>query len=74
MRTKPRTVAKAAEPGAGQEAQYCVLCDNYMLFERVDTDDLPADDDAADWICVSCGSAVFVDPPTQPTKATKATA
>jgi hypothetical protein len=41
-----------------------MLCETVMLFERVD----PGDDRAsasAEWVCVTCGSAVFVDPPVQ---------
>lgn len=65
MRTE--RLVPTVEPGAGQDAQYCVLCETHMLFERVDSDDLPATE-VAEWICISCGSAVFVDPPVQRTE------
>lgn len=42
---------------ADEDFRYCVLCESQMLFELVDADD--------QWICVRCGSAVFVDPPVQ---------
>ena len=55
-----------AREGA-DDLRYCVLCDSYMLFELVDTDDRPAD---GQWICIRCGSAVFVDPPAQASRRT----
>jgi hypothetical protein len=49
---------------AGEDTRYCMLCDTYMTFEQVD--EHPYDEEpAGEWICVSCGSAVYVDPPIQ---------
>lgn len=45
----------------GEDARYCALCECVMLFEEVDADD----DEPGEWVCVTCGSAVFVDPPVQ---------
>ncbi|WBQ03916.1 hypothetical protein [Kribbella sp. CA-293567] len=45
---------------------YCVLCDDLVPFELVQTGDRPADDLADERICVSCGSAVLIGPPAQP--------
>ncbi|HEY3001348.1 MAG TPA: hypothetical protein VGJ44_03270 [Kribbellaceae bacterium] len=49
----------------GEDTRYCVLCQTVMLFERVDAADLLDDAAGAEWVCVTCGSAVFVDPPVQ---------
>jgi hypothetical protein len=44
------------------DVRYCVLCESDLPFELVDAEDQPA---GGEWICVRCGSAVFVDPPVQ---------
>jgi len=62
MRTKRRNVETSTEAHGSQDAHYCVLCETYMLFERVDSEDLPIADGPAEWICVTCGSAVFINP------------
>ena len=61
MRTQRRTRSATAT----DDTQYCVLCDAVMVFERVDTGDHPADDPAAEWICVTCGSALLIGPAAQ---------
>lgn len=63
MRSKHRTPTALISDGG--EAQYCVLCEAYMLFERIAAEDLPTEDAITEWICVQCGSAVFLDPPAQ---------
>ncbi|MFC0626610.1 hypothetical protein [Kribbella deserti] len=72
MRSKHRTIEPlAGDLGpAGDEAQYCVLCEGYVVFEQVEAEDLPSQDTITEWICVQCGSAVFLDPPAQPLDAT----
>jgi hypothetical protein len=56
---KRRTVARS------EDSQYCVFCDDVMLFERVEAADHPVDDPAGEWICVTCGSALLIGPPQQ---------
>ena len=56
---KRRTVARS------EDSQYCVFCDDVMLFERVEAADHPVDDPAGEWICVTCGSALLIGPPLQ---------
>lgn len=46
-----------------EDTRYCVLCETLMIFERLDYD--VSDDGVTEWVCVTCGSAVLVDPPTQ---------
>jgi hypothetical protein len=48
----------------GEDARYCALCETVMLFEQIGTDS----DEPGEWVCVTCGSAVFVDPPVQVTR------
>jgi hypothetical protein len=48
------------------ETWYCVLCDDVVPFELVETGDHPAGDLADEWICVACGSAVLIGPAAQP--------
>jgi hypothetical protein len=45
---------------AEDDLRYCVLCESDRPFELVDSEDRSGDDE---WICVRCGSALFVDPP-----------
>ena len=47
---KRRTLARS------EDSQYCVFCDDVMLFERVEAADHPVDDPAGEWICVACGT------------------
>jgi len=47
-----------------ESTQYCVFCTTEMPFERIDATDVVLDD-PAEWICVSCGSALLVNPPLQ---------
>jgi hypothetical protein len=63
-RTRRRHTAELLGTALDEDSRYCMLCETVMLFERVD----PGDDRAsasAEWVCVTCGSAVFVDPPVQ---------
>jgi hypothetical protein len=53
--------ARDLEPLIGEDTRYCALCETVMLFEQVG----PDTDEPGEWICVACGSAVFVDPPVQ---------
>jgi hypothetical protein len=64
MRNKHRAVLLSA--AGTEDAQYCMLCEAVMLFERIDAADHPADDLTDEWICVSCGSAVLVGNPPLP--------
>ncbi|NEA30978.1 hypothetical protein [Streptomyces sp. SID13031] len=48
------------------DTRYCVLCDDVVPFELVQTGDHPTDDLADEWICVACGSALLIGPPAQP--------
>ncbi|GAA1164129.1 hypothetical protein GCM10009630_72860 [Kribbella jejuensis] len=45
--------------------QYCAFCATVTPFERVEPSDYPVDE-PDEWICITCGSALLVDPPTQP--------
>jgi hypothetical protein len=59
MRTK-----RDRTPTATDATQFCVFCATTMPFERIE----PADhlvDEPDEWICITCGSALLVDPPTQ---------
>jgi hypothetical protein len=60
--TRRRRTAELLGTEADEDSRYCVLCETVMLFERLDPDD---DCVPAEWVCVTCGSAVFVDPPAQ---------
>ncbi|MEU8223999.1 hypothetical protein [Kribbella sp. NPDC048915] len=51
-------------PPATDAVQYCAFCATEMPFERVAPVDHLADD-ADEWICIKCGYALLVDPPTQ---------
>ena len=44
--------------------QYCAFCATVMPFERVEPSDYLMDE-PDEWICIKCGSALLVDPPTQ---------
>lgn len=48
----------------GDSTRYCMLCETYMTFEPVEPAAC-AEAGLDEWICVTCGSAVCVDPPTQ---------
>ncbi len=56
--------ARDLQPLVGEDARYCALCETVMLFEQIGADT----DEPGEWICVACGSAVFVDPPVQATR------
>jgi hypothetical protein len=45
-------------------AQYCAFCATVMPFERIEPSDYLVDE-PDEWICIKCGSALLVDPPTQ---------
>ena len=60
MRTRRRNFELA-----GEDTQYCVVCEAVVLFERVEAGDHPVDDPAGEWICVACGSALLIGPPVQ---------
>ena len=62
MRRKHRS--RDLQPLVGEDARYCALCESVMLFEQIGADT----DEPGEWICVTCGSAVFVDPPVQITR------
>lgn len=51
-------------PSTTDAAQYCAFCATVMPFERIDPSDYLVDE-PDEWICVTCGSALLVDPPTQ---------
>jgi hypothetical protein len=74
MRKRSRTAAAPEQEGfdGADDLRYCVLCESDELFELVDADDRPSDGTpaAGEWICVRCGSAVFVDPPAQASRRT----
>lgn len=60
--TRRRRAAELLGTAPDEDSRYCVLCEAVMLFERLDLDD---DRVPAEWVCVTCGSAVFVNPPAQ---------
>jgi hypothetical protein len=60
--TRRRRTAELLGTAPDEDSRYCVLCETVMLFECVRPDE---DCDPAEWVCVTCGSAVFVDPPVQ---------
>ncbi|MFF0269450.1 hypothetical protein [Kribbella sp. NPDC004536] len=47
-----------------EDEQYCAFCAALMPFERVEPSDYLVDE-PDEWICITCGSALLVDPPTQ---------
>lgn len=47
-------------PIAADDTRYCVLCETYMMFELIAPEDSTSQGN--EWICTTCGSAVFVDP------------
>ncbi|TDD16275.1 hypothetical protein E1218_30130 [Kribbella turkmenica] len=49
---------------AGENTQFCVFCATVMPFEQVEAADHLVDE-PDEWICVKCGSALLVDPPSQ---------
>jgi hypothetical protein len=51
-------------PPAVDAAQYCAFCATVMPFERIEPSDYLVDE-PDEWICVKCGSALLVDPPSQ---------
>ncbi|TDW15053.1 hypothetical protein [Kribbella kalugense] len=55
---------KARHEPIGEDTQYCVFCAGLMPFERIEAPDHLVDE-PDEWICVHCGSALLVDPPTQ---------
>ncbi|MEU4603005.1 hypothetical protein AB0F43_08510 [Kribbella sp. NPDC023972] len=59
MRKKGRRAEQA-----GEDSQYCVFCATVMPFERIEAADHLVDE-PDEWICVTCGSALLVDPPLQ---------
>jgi hypothetical protein len=64
VRKTRRRDARELRPLVGEDARYCALCETVMLFESVGPAGLDAES-PGEWVCVSCGSAVFVDPPVQ---------
>lgn len=59
MRKKGRRAEQA-----GEDSQFCVFCATVMPFERIEAADHLIDE-PDEWICVTCGSALLVDPPLQ---------
>jgi hypothetical protein len=58
-KSRRREAADLVGLATGEDTRYCVLCEAVMLFEEV------SEGASAEWVCVNCGSAVFVDPPAQ---------
>ena len=48
----------------GEDTQYCVFCATVMPFERIETAD-HLSEEPDEWICVKCGYALLIDPPSQ---------
>ncbi|HWD79932.1 MAG TPA: hypothetical protein VG497_13650 [Kribbella sp.] len=64
MRSSLRKKRAAVVTDVTDAEQYCAFCATVMPFERVDPSDYPVDE-PDEWICITCGSALLVDPPTQ---------
>lgn len=63
MRSSVRKKGGRARP-TPDAGQYCAFCAAVMPFERIEPSDYLVDE-PDEWICVKCGSALLVDPPTQ---------
>jgi hypothetical protein len=56
--------SKREIPPAAEAEQFCVFCAMVMPFECIEAADHLVDE-PDEWICVTCGSALLVDPPLQ---------
>jgi hypothetical protein len=61
---KPVFRQKGQRTELGEESQFCVFCATVMPFERIEAPDHLVEE-PDEWICVKCGSALLVDPPSQ---------